>query len=147
MIPLTMIPVRSQWGRYNLPRFINIQVSVRADYQWQSENCHGSYIDATRGHNPKPWWHQNSPGSRGSTSNPMSYGRLKSPFGVRTKQPRVFWQFQSHHPRLKLAVRWLFDSRIWDDMSISPIHFHRGYPLVNIQKTMENHNFSWVNQL
>jgi hypothetical protein len=22
-----------------------------------------------------------------------------------------------------------------------------GYPLVNIQKTMENHHFSWVNQL
>ena len=22
-----------------------------------------------------------------------------------------------------------------------------GYPLVNIQKTMENHNFEWVNQL
>ena len=48
--------------------FINIQVSVRADYQWQSENENWVIlIDATRGHNPNPWWHQNSPKSRGSS--------------------------------------------------------------------------------
>ena len=76
--------------------FINIQVSVRADYQWQSENENWVIlIDATRGHNPNPWWHQNSP-------------KIEGIFGV-------FWQFQSNHPRLKLAVRWLFDSyeMIW----------------------------------